>query len=139
MENVNIWAVVVAAIASMVIGSIWYGPLFGKMFIRLMGLDQKSPEEQAAMKKGMIWLYVIQFIGSIIMFCILGWVLAEMGDNYAGTSGALHITLLVWLGFIVTTHLGNAIWGGKIKLFWLALGNSLITMVVGALILVMWK
>ena len=37
MMSVNYWAVFVSAIASMVIGSIWYGPLFGKMFIREMG------------------------------------------------------------------------------------------------------
>ena len=31
--TINFWAVLVSAIASLVVGSIWYGPLFGKMFM----------------------------------------------------------------------------------------------------------
>jgi hypothetical protein len=48
---VNFWAVLASAVASMVIGSIWYGPLFGKMFMQAMGMDQWSPEKREAMKK----------------------------------------------------------------------------------------
>ena len=43
------WAVLVSAVASMVIGSVWYGPIFGKVFTRAMGMDKKTPEEMAAM------------------------------------------------------------------------------------------
>ena len=65
---VNCWAVLVSAIASMVIGSIWYGPLFGKQFLKAMGMDQWSPEKQAEMKKAMTMTYVWQFIASLVMF-----------------------------------------------------------------------
>ena len=53
MSDINFWAVLVCAIVSMIVGSIWYGPLFGKLFMREMGMDKWTPEKQAAMKKSM--------------------------------------------------------------------------------------
>ncbi len=136
MAEVNMWAVVVAAIASMVIGSIWYGPLFGKMFSSLMGFDQLTPDQQAAAKKGMMKLYVVQFIASLVMFYVMAWFINNI---YSDVRGALTVAFMSWLGFTLTTQLGNALWGGKMKLFWLGAGNSLVTAIVGALILGMWK
>lgn len=134
--NVNYLAILVAAIASMVIGSIWYGPLFGKMFRTLMGMDQWSPEKQAEMKKAMTMTYIWQFIASLVMFYVLAVIMAGMGKG--DVSGGLQAGFWVWLGFIVTTQLGNALWGGKMKLFWLGAGNSLVTVLVGGAIIGMW-
>ncbi len=39
---VNYVAVVVAALANMVIGYVWFGPLFGKMYMRLQGMTQEQ-------------------------------------------------------------------------------------------------
>ena len=39
---VNYLAVLAAAIASMVIGFLWYGPLFGKQYMALMKFDNKK-------------------------------------------------------------------------------------------------
>ena len=44
---VNLWAVVACAVASMIIGSIWYGPLFGKAFMTATGMDQWTPEKKS--------------------------------------------------------------------------------------------
>jgi hypothetical protein len=134
--GINFWAVLVAAVASMVIGSIWFGPMFGKMYISLMGMDKQSPEEQAKMKKGMTLTYVWQFIASIVMFYVLAWFMVHVGKT--DVMGGVKTSLWAWLGFIVTMKLGDALWGGKIKLFWLGAGNSLITMVVGGIILGLW-
>ena len=43
MMYINYWAVLVSAIASMAIGSLWYGPLFGKQFMPAM-LQMKKIE-----------------------------------------------------------------------------------------------
>ncbi len=65
MVHVNYLAVLISAVASMIIGSIWYGPLFGKMYMQIMGMDKLSPEEQTAMKKSMGVSYFLQFIASL--------------------------------------------------------------------------
>lgn len=133
---VNYWAVVVCAVAAMVIGSIWFGPLFGKMYMGLMGMDKMSPEKQAEMKKGMMLTYLWQFLASLVMFYALAWLMGALGKT-AIMSG-IKTALLVWVGFIVPLKLGDALWGGKMRLFWLSIGNTLITLVVGAAILGAW-
>ena len=40
--SVNWLAVIVGTVVSMALGTLWYGPLFGKTWLRLIG---KSPEE----------------------------------------------------------------------------------------------
>ncbi|HEX9502907.1 MAG TPA: DUF1761 domain-containing protein [Patescibacteria group bacterium] len=135
--HVNIWAVLAAAISSMVVGSIWFGPLFGKLFIHEMGMDAWSPEKQAEMKKGMTMMYVWQFIASLVMFYVLAMFIVWAGK--AGVSSALQTAFWAWLGFAVPLKLGEALWGGKMTLFWLGIGNTAVTLLVGGAILGLWK
>jgi len=131
--QVNYLAVLFAAIASMVVGSIWYGPLFGKMYTSVMGMDKMSPEQREAMKKGMAGMYIGQFVASLVMFYVLAWVIVGLGHH--SLMGGLKTALLVWIGFFVPLKLGDALWGGKMTLFWLGIGNSLITLLVAGAII----
>lgn len=131
--DINYLAVLLAAVASMVIGSLWYGPLFGKVFMRAMGMDSMTPEQKESMKKGMMWSYVAQFVGSLVMIFVLAWFVGALGN---GTMmGALKTAFLGWLGFIVPVKLGDALWGGKKEIFWLGVGNTLLTLLVAAAII----
>lgn len=40
--DINLWAVIVAAASSFLLGGIWYGPLFGKAWIRAAGVDAQQ-------------------------------------------------------------------------------------------------
>lgn len=122
-------AVIASAIASMVIGSIWYGPLFGNMFRKEMGMDTWSPERQAAEKKKIGKLYGMQLVASLVMFYVLAQFIGM--STMSGTS----IALWVWIGFVVPTQLGNAIWGGNMKLFYLGAGNMLVTLLAAGAII----
>lgn len=135
--QINFWAVLVAAVSSMVVGSIWYGPLFGKVFMKAMGMDQWSPEKKAEMKKSMALTYVWQFIASLVMFYVLAWFLGATA--MWGVMGAMTVAFWAWLGFIVPLKLGDALWGGKMILFWIGVTNSLVTILVGAAIIGAWK
>ncbi len=135
--QVNIWAVAVSAIASMVIGSIWYGPLFGKTYMSAVGMDSWSPEKKAEMKKGMVMSYVWQFIASIIMFYVLSMFMIGIGKT--DLHGGLLTAFWVWIGFVVPLKFGDSLWGGKMTLFWLGIFNSLITLLIGAAILGVWR
>ena len=117
----------------MVVGSIWYGPLFGKMFMAEMGMNQWSPEKQAAMKKAMTMTYVWQFIASLVMFFVLDWYIVT--SMHMGIMGGVANAFGLWLGFVVPLALGNALWSGKMKLFWLSIGNMFITMLIAGVIM----
>lgn len=133
MENVNLLAVLAAAVASMVIGSIWYGPLFGKMFMQALGMDQWNPEKKEAEKKKMGITYAVQFITSLVMFYVLAIFMFRL--EQISVSGGLMVAFWVWLGFIVPVKLGDAIWGGKMTLFWLGAGNMLVTLLAAGAII----
>ena len=126
-------AVVASAIAAMVIGSIWYGPLFGKTFQKEMGMDTWSPERQAEEKKKMGKLYFMQLVASLVMFYVLALFIGKEGGMSIGSG--VSVALWVWIGFVVPTQLGNAIWGGKMSLFWMGAGNMLATLIAAGAII----
>ena len=103
--EVNLVAVVAAAVASMVLGMIWYGPLFGKKWMELTG------KKMDGKKEGMMKSYAIMFIGSLVAACVLGF--------FVRTAGALDIMngalvgVTAWLGFVATVTLGMVLWDGK--------------------------
>ncbi len=130
MIEVSYLGILLAAVASMIIGSIWYGPLFGKKFMALMEFDKMSPEEQAKMKKGMVKSYIGQFIASLVMFYVLAHVMYLSGYfyGYSPLQAGLCSALWVWVGFVVPVKFGDAIWGGKMGLFWINIGSFLLTL-----------
>src|SRR5687767_4576390 len=82
---INYVAVFAAAVAGMVIGSLWYGPLFGKPWKELMGF---TPEKMAAAKKqGMEKTYALAFLGLLLMSYALAHSIV-FAEAYLKTSGA---------------------------------------------------
>lgn len=132
----NYLVVIAAAVASIVIGSIWYGPLFGRKFQQAAGMDKWSPERQAEEKKKMGKLYAMQIIASLVMFYVLSIFVQKTGDHSVGSS--IHTALLAWIGFVVPVQLGSAIWGGSMTLFYLGAGNMLLTLLAAGAIVGMW-
>jgi hypothetical protein len=137
MQDINPLPVLAAAVASMIIGSIWYGPLFGKQFNAIMGFDKMSTQQQAEMKKGMAKMYFTQLVASLVMFYVLAMLMYRLGEMTV--QGGLMVAFWVWLGFVVPTKLGDAIWGGKMSLFWIGIGNMLATLLAVGAILGAWR
>jgi hypothetical protein len=131
--GINFVAVLISAIVSMIIGWVWYGPLFGKKFKDAMGWSNHSPEEVARMKKSMTKSYVLQFIGSLVMFFVMSWYVNTSVNR--GIVGALGNAFGLWLGFVVPLSLSNTLWGGKWSLFWMNIGCMLVTFLAAGVIM----
>ena len=132
---INYIAIVVSAIVSMIIGSLWYSPLlFGNLWMKLQGFSKKDMGK--AKQKGMGKLYLAAFIGSLLTAGVLGYLIDMVGKS---VSSGILIALLAWLGFIVTTLLGSVLWEGKpVSLYVLNILFHLVNLVVMGLILGMW-
>lgn len=137
MSDINVWAILVAAVASMIIGGLWYGPLFGKPFMKAMGMDQWSKEKQEAEKKRMGMLYGLQFVASLVMFYFLAAFIRDTGMTT--TMGGMLVALCAWGGFVVPVKFADSLWGGKMILFWLGAGNMLLTLLAAGAILGGWR
>ena len=133
---INYLAIGASAVASMVIGSVWYGPLFRKKFMQAAGMDKWSAERQEEEKKKMGKLYAMQLIASLVMFSVLAKFVGETGDM--NISRGVSVALWTWIGFVVPVQLGSAIWGGSMTLFWLGAGNMLLTLLAAGAIVGAW-
>lgn len=131
---INYYALVAAAAASMAIGTLWYGPLFGKEWMRLSGLTQEGMKSMAlkpwqAMLGGFVNSLILSYV--LLMFT-LTWV--------SDLEGAWFSAFWIWLGFVATTQISGFLWEGKsFKLFLIHASYSLVTYLVMATILVMWQ
>jgi len=128
--SINLLAVLVAAIFSMILGGLWYSPLlFGNMWMKLAKIKPNTDQ--------MAKSYIAGFLASLITMYVLANVL-----NYAGvgsvTSG-ISVGFLVWIGFFVTTALGTILWEGKSpKLFAINIGYSFVNIIVASIIIAVW-
>lgn len=82
---VNWLAVLVAALSGFVIGSLWYGPLFGKAWMRLTGMT-KEKGAQANM--------AVTFGGAYVLNVIAALGIATVSVDHTGMMFALHVGLL---------------------------------------------
>ncbi len=139
--TINYLAVLACAIAAMIVGFVWYGPLFGKAWMRIMGVETMSEEQKQAMKKGMWGMYAVQFVLSLITAGVLA---VHIGYWSDASASAIGIAICTWFGFVMTATASAALWSGKPKnvawkMFFISAGAQLVTFVVFGFILGMWK
>ncbi len=130
----NVWGVVVSAVAGMVVGSIWYGPLFGKKYMSAIGMDSWSPEKKESMRKAMMKMYVMQFLASLVTYWVLSGVITY--KNVPSVSLGMGVAFWMWLGFFLPVKYGETLWGGSNKtLAWLNIGGNLVSLLVAGAII----
>ena len=133
--TINYWAVLVSAVASMVLGSLWYGPLFGKMWMGLMGITRKQMQE--GKKKSMTGTWIAAFVSTLVMAYVLSHFVDYLGA--VDLNGALQLAFWMWLGFVATVQLGSVLWEGRpVKLYILNSVYYLVNLSVISVILTLW-
>jgi hypothetical protein len=132
--DINWMAVVVSALVYVGIGMIWYGPLFGKQWMALMGYTKKNMKDMKLTPKQAMF-------GGLISSLVLSAVLSKFVDIYGAVNVpmALKLAFCVWLGFVATFQLGGFLWENKpFKLFVLNTAHALVSLMVMASILAVW-
>ena len=137
--EINYLAVLVSAVLSMVIGGIWYGPLFGKLWFKVVGADASDLEARKEMQKKAGPLYLIQFVLSLFQVFVLAVII-----NVFTNMSALETALWMYAGFIVPMVAAGAMWNNDSKevswtRFWIQAGYQLILFIMFGLILGFWK
>jgi len=107
---VNFLAVLVGAVINMVLGALWYGPLFGNLWLKLIGKNKQEI-------KGSPWLYLFSFIAAFVAAVVLA--LAVLAFSSAGFFGGMLAGGVVWLGFVATTSFTFSIFEGPKLSVWL--------------------
>lgn len=130
--SINYLAVLVAAIAGMVVGAVWYSPaVFGNAWMKAIGkkTDQLGDPTNS---------YLI----ATVLALVLAYVMAHFVDYVNATTfgSAAQLASWLWLGFVVTTQGVNAVFEGKPRdLFLISAGHHLAEFIVVAAILALWQ
>ena len=134
--NVNLLAVLVAAIATFVLGAFWYSPvLFAKQWMRAQG---HTPEALEQMKKGVTKAYAV----SVLCYLVMAYVMALLASYTQATSFAqgLWLGFLSWLGFVATTGLTANLFSSKPILAWVIdAGYQLAYLLLMGVVLAVWR
>lgn len=137
---INYLAILACGVMALALGSLWYGPLFGKPWMKMMGI-QKPEKLDSKMKQMMMKNYSLTFIAALVTAYTLAHALT-FGNAYLNMSGigaGLQCAFWYWLGFVVPVALGGALWDGKPwKLFFINAGYWLVSLGLMATIITLW-
>lgn len=128
--EVNLMAVLLAAISSMVVGSIWYAKkVFGDTWGKLAGVDMKEWNDK------MSWTPMVgMFVLSLVMAYVLAHVTALSASYFTDKTFlycAISSGFWMWIGFVVPTSVGSGLFEmRRKKLLAINAGNWLVTLLV---------
>ena len=131
--QVNLWGVLLAAVSSMVIGTIWYSPkVMGNEWMRLTKVSGEK------MERGRNTSIIIAFLLSLLMAYVLAHVSYLSYKFFGGSfvSDSINTAFWLWLGIALTrtvTH--DSFEQRPTKLTAMNVANQLVTMVVMGLII----
>lgn len=125
--SINWLAVVVATLSTFVLGAIWYGPVFGKVWMKENGFTEEDLKD-ANMGKIYGTAFVLEFIMATnlafflhdttlhesIFYAFLtgfGWVAMAMGVNYLFSRNSLKLWFIDSFYFVISFVIMGAILG----------------------------
>jgi len=133
IPEINIWAVLLATLSSMVVGSVWYTPkVFGNYWMRVAKVTP-SGEAKDAVKPILITL-VVSFVSALVLAGSAAISQHFYGGNFLVNS--LVTAVILWAGFTAArfiTH--DAFEGRPTGLTALNCAHELVTLTVMALII----
>lgn len=132
MPNVNLIAVLLATVARMVVGFVWYMPqLFGKPMVALSGMTE------ADMQKTMRPSMVVWLLASFVIAFVLAMLVSQMLP--VGVVNGMISGVIASVGFVLTTSAAEyAMFGKPLKLYLISAGYNFVSFVVmGAILGVM--
>jgi hypothetical protein len=141
MVPVNYVTVLVCGVVAMIIGFLWYGPLFGKQWAALMGWGELSLEQMAERQKKARPGYVITFLASLLLAFTLDHaiIFAAKYLDVSGVSAGLMGGFWNWAGFVIPVSIGQVLWEGKPWKLWILNASYwLVLLLVMGVILALW-
>ncbi|MEW6055028.1 MAG: DUF1761 domain-containing protein [Bdellovibrionota bacterium] len=137
-------AIGVAIVTAFIFGGLWYGPILGKKWAKLMGM---SMEDCKPDPKGMRKMLAIQLFGTFLTTYVLAhsvqvWRPSVWGVGADGSDAmyGFFCGLFTWLGFYIPLQLGKVAWEQRPwTLFLINTGHDFINLQILSQILAHWR
>lgn len=131
--SVNWLAIILATIAAMAVGYVWYGPLFGEKWMKLVKLSKKQVEKD--WKKPMLIMLLLAFVQAFI----LSHFIAYAGYFYPDMSGiGIGLITAFWalVGFTLNGTITTNMFSRRPdELTKIEAGNQLVTLLLMGVII----
>jgi hypothetical protein len=136
LAGFNIWAVLVSGVVSLIIGFVWYGPLFGKTWGRYTGWTEEKIKTVSGGQ--MARTYGLTFLAALVSAAALTIVSRWLGAS--GIGDGLLLGFVTGIGFtgmaFATTHLFEH---KSVGLWLIVSGYQLVYLTAAAVIVTIWK
>ena len=133
IPEINIWAVLLATLSSMVVGSVWYTPkVFGNYWMRVAKVSPSGDAKDAV--KPLLITLVVSFVSALVLAGSAAISQHFYGGNFLVNT--LVTAVILWAGFTAArfiTH--DAFEGRPAGLTALNCAHELVTLTVMALII----
>ncbi len=138
MISINLVSVFIAAVAAFIIGFLFHGPLFGKVWMKLANIHPTGNEKFRDMIPQMIKNFLVNIVCAYVLAMFI-FVTASYYGNVGNIVGGMGIAFWAWLGFIVTSSSIDVIWMGKSRNLWLfEIASSLVSFLAMGAVLAAW-
>ena len=132
--SMNYFAVLVATLSAFFVGWMWYGPLFGKQWMKLNGF---TPEVLKAGGMSMSLIMGLNFIATFASAFAIAMFLGFI-DRFDVGSGIL-TGLMIAIFWIATNRLNDVLYERKpFGLFLINIGYNLVIYMIMGAIIAMW-
>ena len=135
--DINLWAVLVAAVSMMALGALWYSPvLFGNQWKNMVMTWTKMKDKDFKEGAG------VAYLGSALAYLVMAYVLAYLMGLLEATSWQEGVTVAAWiaLGFMVTRSLTFGLFHNVRKKLWaINTGYDVVGLIVMGAILGAWQ
>jgi hypothetical protein len=129
--GLNWWVILVAAAAGFMLGGLWYGPLFGKAWIKALGKSEDELEPTPTP-------FIVSFFTALITAIALSALIHTLG--FTELQDGVILGLLMSFGFIATAMGSDAAFcGWGLPLYLIQAGYRVTYSVIMGAILVAWQ
>ena len=144
MHDVNLFAVLVAGVVPMVIGALWYGPIFGKRWMALM----ETTEEELREGFNPLKTYGVSFVLALVTAFVIAQLVAEVSPESVASMGGgggsamvgVHVALMALVAFVLpVSHQSVTFEGRKAGLAWLNIGYNGVALLGQAVVIALWR
>jgi hypothetical protein len=108
MDDLNVYAILLAAVSSFLLGGVWYGPLFKARWCAAAGVDPDKPPRHPRR------VFAVAFALSLIAAGVFAFLLGPAPDPWF----AVGMGLAIGLGWVTTSFGINYQFAGRPLVLW---------------------
>lgn len=133
LSDLNYLAIVISSVIYFGLGAVWFGPLFGKQWLRLVGLSLTEED-----KKNALFMFAKTFLLDLFITVCTAFILVLAKSETV--ADALTISAIIGFGFVIAPFLGNYMYAKRsMSLFFIEGFYHVFCIVIVSIILTMWR